>query len=61
MEPTGKCHCGAKHSGHICMLKSRGLTEDIAHVTDKPEVVCFTCGAEANSAEYVCVPMPIEK
>ena len=61
MESTTTCRCGAKHTGHICMLKSQGLTEEIAHVTDKPTVVCFTCGAEANSAEHVCSPMPIEE
>ena len=42
------------------MLKSKGLTEEIAHITDKPTVVCFTCGAEANSADNVCAPVPIE-
>lgn len=60
MESTTTCGCGAKHTGHICMLKSQGLTEKVAHITDKPTVVCFTCGAEANSAENVCVPVPIE-
>jgi hypothetical protein len=54
------CYCGAKHSGHICMLKSKGLTEEITHITDQPTVVCFTCGAEANSADNVCAPMPIQ-
>lgn len=61
MESAETCRCGAKHTGHICMLKSRGLNTEIAHVTDQPTVVCFTCGAEANSAENVCAPMPIEK
>ena len=42
------------------MLKSQGLAEEIAHITDKPTVVCFTCGTEANAAENVCAPMPIE-
>lgn len=54
------CTCGATHTGHICMLKSQGLSLEISHLTDKPTVVCFTCGAEANSADNVCVPVPIE-
>ena len=58
---TTTCRCGAKHTGHICMLKSQGLTAEIAHITDNPTVVCFTCGAEANSADNVCAPMPIEE
>ena len=53
--------CGAKHTGHICMLKSKGLTQDIAHVTDQPTVYCFICGAEANSADHVCEPAPLKK
>lgn len=61
MESTATCTCGKKHTGHICMLKSQGLTQEITHITDKPTVVCFTCGAEANSADNVCAPMPIEE
>lgn len=54
------CHCGAKHTGHICMLKSQGLTQDIAHLTDHPTVACFTCGAEANAPDNVCAPVEIK-
>ena len=59
METTTTCRCGAKHTGHICMLKSQGLTGEIEHITNAPTVVCFTCGAEANSAENVCNPAPL--
>ncbi|HJV65400.1 MAG TPA: hypothetical protein VJ550_06705 [Geomonas sp.] len=55
------CTCGATHTGHICLLKSQGRSEEIAHITDHPTVVCFTCGAEANSPDNVCMPMAIEK
>lgn len=61
MESTKICQCGAKHTGHICMLKSAGRLAEIAHITDQPTVVCFTCGAEANAADNVCSPMPLEK
>ncbi len=59
MDSSKTCQCGAKHTGHICMLKSAGRLDEIAHITDKPTVACFTCGAEANSAENVCNPVPI--
>ena len=58
MDATKTCRCGA---GHICMLKSAGRLDEIAHITDNPTVTCFTCGAEANSADNVCSPMPIEQ
>jgi len=60
MESTTTCSCGTKHTGHICLLKSQGLIKEIAHLTDKPTVACFTCGAEANCSENVCVPVPLD-
>lgn len=59
MDSSKTCHCGAKHTGHICMLKSAGLVKEIEHLTDHPTVACFTCGAEANSEENVCNPLPL--
>ncbi len=53
------CSCGEKHQGHICVLKSNGKTVEVAHLTGNPTVVCFSCGVEANSAENVCEPMPL--
>jgi len=47
------CSCGERHKGHLCVLKSRGLTDEIAHLTDNPAVSCFTCDAAANSADSV--------
>jgi len=61
MESSKTCRCGATHTGHICMLKSAGRLEEVAHITSQPTVVCFTCGAEANAADNVCSPMPLEK
>lgn len=57
---SNTCGCGVTHSGHICLLKSQGLTKEVEHITDKPTVACFTCGVEANAAENVCMPVPIE-
>ena len=59
MDSSKTCQCGAKHTGHICMLKSAGLLDDIKHLSDRPTVVCFTCGAEANSEDNVCNPVPL--
>lgn len=61
MTSNTTCTCGKTHTGHICLLKSQGKGEEIAHITDHPTVVCFTCGAEANHADNVCAPMAIEK
>ena len=57
----GECKCGEKHTGHLCVLTSKGMTKEIADITDAPTVVCFNCGREANCAENVCNPMPIEE
>ncbi len=54
-----KCKCGETHLGHICVLKSRGMTKEVEHLTSNPTVVCFSCGTEANSADNVCEPMPL--
>jgi hypothetical protein len=58
---TQTCSCGEKHVGHICVLKGKGLMDQVRHLTDSPTVVCFTCGTEANSADNVCAPMPLDK
>jgi hypothetical protein len=36
------------------------MTKEVEHLTNKPTVVCFNCGIEANAAENVCAPMPLE-
>lgn len=55
------CRCGEKHEGHLCVLKSKGLTKEVEHLTDDPRFSCFMCGAEANSADNLCEPVPIGK
>jgi hypothetical protein len=59
MEPTKTCSCGENHQGHLCVLKGKGMTTDIEHLTDNPAVACFICGAEANSEENVYSPIPL--
>ena len=59
MEPNSTCNCSEKHQGHICMLRSKGLIEDVEHLSNNPTVACFVCGAEANAEENVCSPVPL--
>ncbi|HIJ96207.1 MAG TPA: hypothetical protein HPP94_10835 [Desulfuromonadales bacterium] len=59
METAKTCSCGESHQGHICVLRSKGLTKDVEHLTNNPTVSCFTCGVEANSAENVCSPIAL--
>ena len=59
MEPNKTCVCEENHEGHICLLRSQGMTTLVETLTNKPTVSCFTCGVEANSAANVCSPVPI--
>lgn len=61
MAEKHECSCLENHEGHLCVLRSKGLQEEIDNLTDNPTVVCFTCGSEANCADNVCVPMPLEE
>ena len=56
-----QCTCGKDHQGHLCVLQSKGMHDVIACVTNKPTVICFNCGRQANAAKHVCNPMPIEE
>ncbi|HEY6873943.1 MAG TPA: hypothetical protein VI298_14555 [Geobacteraceae bacterium] len=53
------CGCEEKHQGHICVLRGKGLTRRIKELTSRPNVVCLACGAEANSEDDVCSPVPL--
>ena len=55
----GTCKCGENHQGHLCVLRSKGMDKEVEHLTDKPTMVCFSCGSEANDAANVCEPMPL--
>lgn len=59
-EQAPSCASGERHHGHICVLKSKGMTDDVKRLTGKPAVICFNCGVEANNADNVCSPMPLE-
>jgi len=57
---SATCQCGTTDHSHMCMLRSNGKTEEIARITTDPKFYCFTCAAEANCAENLCEPAPIE-
>jgi hypothetical protein len=59
-ENQTKCTCGADHHGHLCMLRSNGLHDEISKITIDPKFYCFTCGGEADCAENLCEPAKIE-
>lgn len=59
MESIKTCSCGEKHQGHLCVLKSKGMTKEVEHLTDKATVACFICGVEANAEDNVCSPEPL--
>ena len=44
------------HAGHMCELESQEEWDTIKQITNKPEVKCENCGAEANFARNVCMP-----
>jgi hypothetical protein len=60
MADQKKCTCGADHHGHLCMLRSNGMHDEIARITSNPRFYCFTCGGEADYAENLCEPAKIE-
>jgi len=60
METITTCSCEVNHPGHICVLRSEGLTNVIELLTNKPTVSCFICGVEANSEANVCSPVTLK-
>ncbi len=58
-EDTAQCSCEEKHRGHLCVLRSRGMTKEIVRRTATPNVACLECGEKANSEDNVCSPVPL--
>jgi hypothetical protein len=56
METAKTFTYGENYQGHICVVRSKGLTYDVEHLPNNPTVSRFTCGVEANSAGNVCSP-----
>ncbi len=55
----GKTECKGDHQGHICVLASKGLFDQIKDITKNPKHICFNCGRVADCAENLCNPMPL--
>ena len=50
--------CNGEHEGHICLLASKELFEEIKNLTRDPKFICFNCGRVADSEKNLCNPMP---
>ncbi|MFH1460270.1 MAG: hypothetical protein ABIG64_07890 [Candidatus Omnitrophota bacterium] len=49
--------CTGEHKGHICLLASAEMFEQIKELTRNPEFICFNCGRVADCKENLCNPM----
>jgi len=56
INPEQICCDNEFHAGHMCELESQEEWDTIRQLTNKPEVKCENCGAEANFARNVCMP-----
>ena len=57
--PEAACSCGGTHKGHICWLSHMELFNEVFHLSSNPTVSCSKCGAKANLAQNVCVPVAL--
>jgi len=53
--------CKGEHQGHICVLASKGLFDQIKEITKDPQYICFNCGRVAESDKNLCNPMSIDE
>ena len=51
--------CKGDHTGHLCVLASKELFNEIKEITAEPKFICFNCGRVANCRENLCNPMPL--
>jgi hypothetical protein len=59
MDDDTACRCVEKHYSHLCVLRSKEKSGEIASKTNTPNVVCNKCGEEANSKDNVCLPVQL--
>ena len=52
--------CKGRHTGHLCVLVSKGMFEEIKKIARKPRFICFHCGRVADAGKNLCNPMPID-
>lgn len=51
--------CEGDHQGHLCVLASKSLFDEIKEITKNPQFICFNCGRVADSEKNLCNPMPL--
>lgn len=49
--------CKGDHQGHLCVLASKELFDEIKELTQNPKYICFNCGRVADSDKNLCNPM----
>jgi hypothetical protein len=53
--------CKGDHTGHLCVLVSKGRFDQIRELVLNPRFICFNCGRVADSEQNLCNPMPLQK
>ena len=53
--------CKGNHEGHICILASKNLFDEIKKLIKNPKYICFNCGRVANCEKNLCNPMSLDK
>lgn len=61
MSNEGPTCLSQQHPEHICQLKAKGLTEEVARLSDAPTFECGICWTRANCPENLCDPYPLVK
>jgi len=51
--------CKGDHKGHLCVLASNELFDQIKELTRDPQYICFNCGRVADCKHNLCNPMPL--
>ena len=54
MSASSVCRDPALHRLHFCMIKKKGLSEEIAARSQAPAYVCHNCGARADREDDLC-------
>jgi hypothetical protein len=52
-----KKECKGEHSGHLCVLASKEMFDEIMQLAKEPKFICFNCGRVAECESSLCNPM----
>ncbi len=56
----GQTICKGEHQGHLCVLASKDLFDQIKEITRNPRFICFNCGRVADCDDNLCNPMSLQ-